>query len=71
MDQKLKQVNDIEIQVEIHERDLKDLRAIFKDNSQSNSRSPDRALTKQEKRDLLMRRGRILNIQEVSNNIVR
>ena len=33
MDKKLKQVNDIELQVEDHERDIKDMKQIFKENS--------------------------------------
>ena len=71
MEQKLKQVNDVEAQVEDHERQLKDLCQMLKDYSQSPTRSGDRTMTKHEKRDLLRKKGKILDMREVQKDLAK
>ena len=44
---------------------------MFKDYSQSPTRSHDRTLTKQEKRDLLRKKGKILDMREVQKEIAK
>lgn len=44
---------------------------MLKDYSQSPTRLHDRTLTKQEKRDLLRKKGKILDMREVQDNLVK